>query len=157
MLTELAGSRTAPIRAVERARVLLSDAQGLSISAIQRTLGVSRPTLYTCIDKALAGGIRMGLKDYCHRPRAPAITAEAKAWVVSVACVPPKAVGLAAALWSLSALARQVSAHAEEAGFPRLAGCGKSTLWRILQANPLKPHKITDYLAKRDSAFDRKM
>lgn len=157
LLTELAGSRTAPIREVERARVLLSYAQGLSISELQRTLGVSRPTIYKCIDKALAGGIRMGLKDYFHRPRAPEITAEAKAWVVGVACVQPKEMGLAAELWTLSALARQVSAHAEEAGFPRLAGCGKSTIWRILQENQLKPHKITYYLEQRDPEFDRKM
>lgn len=157
LLTELAGSRTATIREVERAKVLLNYAQGFSISAIQRKLGVSRPTIYKCVDKALAGGVRMGLKDRFHRPYAPEITEEAKAWVVSVACTKPKDLGLAAELWSLSALARQVAAHAEAAGFPRLAGCGKSTIWRILQENQVKPHKITYYLEKRDPDFDRKM
>lgn len=55
------------------------------------------------------------------------------------------------------ALARYVSAHAEQAGFARLAGAGKSTIWRILDENQLKPHKITYYLEKRDPDFDRKM
>lgn len=157
MLSELAGSRTAPVREVERAGVLLRYAQGTSISEIQRQLGVSRPMIYKCIDKALAAGIQVGLKDAYHRPFAPEITEEAKAWVVSVACAKPKDVGLAAELWSISALARYVASHAEEAGFARLAAAGKSTVWRILNENQLKPHKINYYLEKRDPHFDRKM
>ncbi|WP_427551975.1 IS630 family transposase (plasmid) [Methylomonas sp. MS20] len=156
-LSELAASRTAPVREVERARVLLQYAQGLSISAIQRQLGVSRPMIYKCIDKALAAGVQAGLKDTYHRPHAPEITDEAKAWVVSIACTQPKAFGLAAELWSISALASYVSEQAEPSGFPRLTGAGKSTIWRILDENQLKPHKISYYLEKRDPDFDRKM
>ena len=84
-LSELAASRTAAVREVERAGVLLKYAQGLSITEIQRQLGVSRPMIYKCIDKALAAGVQAGLKDAYHRPHAPEITEEAKAWVVSVA------------------------------------------------------------------------
>lgn len=157
MLSELAASRTAPVREVERARVLLKYAQGVSISEIQRKLGVSRPMIYKCIDKALAAGVQAGLKDTYHRPHAPQITEEAKAWVVGVACAKPKDLGLAAELWSISALARYVSEHAGQAGFPRLAGAGKSTVWRILNENQLKPHKISYYLEKRDPDFERKM
>lgn len=105
-LSVLAASREAPMREVERARVLLKYAQGLSISATQRQLGVSRPMIYHCIDKVLAAGVQAGLKDAYHRPHPPEITEEAKAWVVSIACTQPKRVGLAAELWSLSALAR---------------------------------------------------
>lgn len=156
-LSELAASRTAPVREVERAGVLLKYAQGLSISEIQRQLGVSRPMIYKCIDKALAAGVQAGLKDTYHRPHAPEITDEAKVWVVSIACTKPKELGLAAELWSISALARYVSEQAQPSGFPRLAGAGKSTIWRILDENQLKPHKITYYLEKRDPEFDRKM
>lgn len=157
MLSELAASRTAPVREAERAGVLLKYAQGTSISEIQRQLGVSRPMIYKCIDKALAAGVQMGLKDAYHRPHEPEISNEAKAWVVSVACAKPKQVGLAAELWSISALARYVSEHAQPAGFPRLSGAGKSTVWRILNENQLKPHKISYYLERRDPHFDRKM
>lgn len=156
-LSELAASRTAPVREVERAGVLLKYAQGISISEIQRQLGVSRPMIYKCIDKALAAGVQAGLKDAYHRPHAPEISDDAKAWVVSVACTKPKELGLASELWSVSALARYVSEHAASLGFPRLAGAGKSTVWRILDENQLKPHKITYYLEKRDPDFDRKM
>jgi len=157
MLKGLAGSRTAPVREVERARVLLGYAEGTGITDLQRRIGLSRPAIYNCIDKALAAGVRMGLKDAYHRPHEPEIIDEAKAWVVSIACTKPKDHGLAAELWSISGLARFVSEHAEAAGFPRLAHAGKSTVWRILDENDIKPHKIRYYLERRDPDFDRKM
>lgn len=154
-LTERAASRPAPVREVERAR-RRRDAEGLSISAIQRQLGLSRPTRYQCLDKALAAGVARGLKDAYHRPRAPEITAPAKAWVVSLAGAKPQDLGKAAEWWTLSALAGQGRAHAAAAGFPRLAQAGKTTIWRLLDKHPLKPHKITSYLEQRDLAFQRK-
>jgi transposase len=156
-LDELAASRTAPAREVERAKILLGYAAGTSITELQRQLGFSRPMIYRCVDKALAAGVQMGLKDKYHRPHEPEITDEAKAWVVSIACTKPKDHGLAAELWTISALARFVSAGAQAAGFDRLANAGKSTVWRILDENEIKPHKIRYYLEKRDPEFDRKM
>ena len=64
---------------------------------------------------------------------------------------------MAAELWTISALARFVSAGAEKAGFPRLARAGKSTVWRTLDEHEIKPHRTRYYLAKRDPEFDRKM
>jgi transposase len=157
MLEELAASRTAPAREVERAKVLLGYAAGTSITELQRQLGFSCPMIYRCVDKALAAGVLMGLKDKYHRPHKPEITDAAKAWVVSVACTKPKDHGLAAELWTLSALASFVSKGARAAGFDRLAKAGKSTVWRILNENDIKPHKIRYYLETRDPEFDRKM
>ena len=156
-LKELSASRTAPAREVERAKVLLGYADGNSITELQRQLGFGRPMIYRCVDKALAAGAQMGLKDKYHRPHEPQISDEAKAWVVSIACTKPKDHGLAAELWTISALARFVAGHAQSAGFPRLANAGKSTVWRILDDNDIKPHKIRYYLEKRDPDFDRKM
>ncbi len=121
LLSERAASRTAPVREVERARILLRYAEGLSITTIQRQLGLSRPTIYKCIDKALVAGVPMGLKDTYHRPHVVAITEAAKAWVVSLACAKPQDLGMAAELWTLSAWAAYVRQHAERAGFLRLA------------------------------------
>ena len=156
-LKELAASRSAPRREVERAKVMLGYADGVTVTELQRQLGLSRPMIYRCVDKALAAGVQMGLKDKYHRPHEPEISDEAKAWVVSIACTKPKDHGLAAELWSISALARFVSERAEAAGFARLASAGKSTVWRILDENDIKPHKIRYYLEKRDPDFDRKM
>lgn len=157
MLTELSGSRTAQAREVERARVLLRYADGVSISDIQRQVGVSRPTIYKCIDKAVSAGVLVGLKDAFHRPKEPEISAAAKAWVVGLACTKPKDHGLAAELWTQSMLARFVAHHAEAAGYPRLARAGKSTIWRILNEREIKPHRVRYYLERRDPEFERKM
>jgi len=156
-LAELAGSRTAPAREVVRAKVLLHYASGVTISDIKRRIGLSRPAIYKCIDKALAAGAQTGLKDTFHSPKAPEILDDAKAWVVSIACTKPKDHGLASELWTLSALAHYVATHAIEAGFPRLTKAVKATIWRILNEHDIKPHRIRYYLEKRDPEFDRKM
>ena len=156
-LKGLAASRSASKREVERAKVMLGYADGVSITELQRQLGFSRPMIYRCVDKALAAGVQMGLKDKYHRPHEPEISDEAKAWVVSIACTKPKDNGLAAELWTISGLAKFVSEGAAAAGFARLANAGKSTVWRILDDNDIKPHKIRYYLEKRDPDFDRKM
>ncbi|EQD46923.1 hypothetical protein B1A_14393, partial [mine drainage metagenome] len=157
MLRELAGSRTAAQREVERAKMLLAYADGKSPTEIQHALGISRPTIYKCIDKALAAGVAMGLRDRYHRPHAPQINEAAKAWVIDLACRQPKSLGLAAELWTLSALAKHVAAHAQQAGFARLARAGKTTVWRILETHELKPHRVRYYLDRRDAQFERKM
>jgi transposase len=157
MLWNLARSRTAPVREAERAKILLAYAENRSITEVMRRVGVGRSTVYKCIDKALAEGVAAGLKDAYHRPHEPEIGEEAKAWVVSLACTKPKDHGRAAEVWSISALAEFVSSHAEEAGHPRLAQAGKSTVWRILNERQIKPHKISYYLERRDPDFDRKM
>jgi len=156
-LKALSMSRSASKREVERAKVMLGYADGASITELQRTLGFSRATIYRALDKALAAGVQMGLKDKHHRPYEPQIVEEAKAWVVNIACTKPKDHGLAAELWTISALARFVGERAQAAGFPRLSNAGKSTVWRILDDNDIKPHKIRYYLEKRDPEFDRKM
>jgi hypothetical protein len=77
--------------------------------------------------------------------------------VVSIACTKPEDHDLAAEPWTISALVRFVGEGATAAGFPRLAKAGKSTVWRILDENAIKPHKIRYCLERRDPQFDRKM
>ena len=156
-LERLAGSRTAPKREVERADILLRYARGESITDIHGKVGISRPTIYKCVDKALAAGIETGLKDTYHRPKAPEITPEASGWVVSLACAKPKDLGLAAELWTISALASYVREHAQAADHPSLSRASKSTVWRILNAHEIKPHRIRYYLERRDEEFEEKM
>src|SRR5260370_20384683 len=141
-LTKLAGSRTARAREVERAKVLLGYAAGNSITELQRQLGFSRPMIYRSVDKALAAGVQTGLKDKYHRPHEPEITDEAKAWVVSIACTKPKDHGLAAELWSISALARFVSEGADAPGFARPPNAATTTASPILNANDTHPPNI---------------
>ena len=156
-LERLAQSRTAPRREVERAAILLRYADGQGITEIERALHVSRPTIYKCVDKALAAGVASGLKDRFHRPREAVITESAKAWVINLACRKPCELGLAAELWTLSELARYAREQAPAAGHTSLAQAGKATIWRILNAQVIKPHRVQYYLEQRDPEFEEKM
>ena len=156
-LQTVARSRTAPVRDPERARILLAYADRLPLQTIARTVGVSRPTVYKCIDKALTMLWEAGLKDFYHRPKDPVITLDAKAWVVSIACTKPVDLGLAAEVWTHQALAMYVRQHANEAGYPSLNRAVKATVQRILSEQDLKPHTVRYYLEKRDPDFDLKM
>jgi transposase len=156
-LLKISQSRTAPIREVQRAKILLKYADGKTISSIKKELYVSRPSIYKCIDKALAAGIETGLKDKYHSPKDPVITTEAKAWVINLACTKPKDHGYAAEIWTLSHLAKHTRKHAPAARHDCLKRAVKATIHRILKSQPLKPHKVRYYLEKRDKEFDKKM
>jgi transposase len=156
-LERLRRSRTAPKREVERADILLRYHAGESPTMIHQALGVSRVTVYKCIDKALLAGVEAGLKDRYHRPHEPVITQPAKAWVLNLACTKPKDHGLAAEFWSLAALARYTREHAPCDGHGSLATAAKATVWRILNGAEIKPHKIEYYLERRDALFKQKM
>jgi hypothetical protein len=96
----------------------------------------------------LATGINAGLKDYFHRPFDPTINDSAKAWVINLTCTKKKDHGLAAELWTYSKLAKYILKHTPFAGHKSLSKAVKATIWRILSANEIKPHKIQYYLAK---------
>jgi len=156
-LLKISQSRTAPIREVQRAKILLTYANGKDISFIKKEFNVSRPTIYKCIDKALAAGIETGLKDKYHRPKDPIITEQAKAWVVNLACTKPKDHRYAAEVWTLSSLAKHTRKHAPVAGHACLKRAAKATIQRILKSQPLQPHKVRYYLDRRDEEFENKM
>lgn len=156
-LQKISQSRKLPFREIQRAGILLKYSEGKSITKIQEELNVSRPSIYKCIDKAIAAGIEMGIKDQYHRPKAPVITDEAKIWVVNLACTKPKDHGYAAEVWTLSKLAKHTRENAPKDGLDCLNKAVKATIFRILKSQPLQPHKIKYYLEKRDKDFDAKM
>ena len=156
-LETLSASRAAPVREVERARLLLQYHAGNNPSAIQRALNLSRVTIYHCLHKALEMGLEAGLKDRFHRPKEPVIGPDAKAWVVHLTCTKPKDLGYASELWTRQALADHVRGHACAAGHPSLALAAKATVQRILTEQHLQPHKVKYYLERRDPEFEIKM
>jgi transposase len=156
-LQQIANSRKAPLREVQRANILLRYAEGIPIMHIEKTLHMSRPTIYKWIDKALAVGIEEGLKDKYHRAKEPVITEEAKAWVINLACSKPTEHGYAAEMWTRSALADHARNYGPQAGHDCLQKAAKATIQRILDEHPLRPHKMAYYLEKRDPEFDQKM
>lgn len=156
-LSKIANSRKAPLRELQRAKILLAYSEGISITEIQAIANVSRPTIYKCIDKALGAGVKAGLKDYYHKPAEASIDDDAKVWVVNVACKKPKDLGMAAELWTYKSLAEYVRKNALNCGHACLAKAAKATVWRILSSHEIQPHKIRYYLERRDPEFERKM
>lgn len=156
-LESISKSRTAPLREVQRASIILLHNEGHSITNIQNLVKTSRPTIYKCIEKALAAGPEAGLKDYYHRPFEPVIDDAAKAWVVNLACTKPKDHDLAAELWTYSELAKFTRIRAPKDGHHCLSNAAKATIWRILSEHDIRPHKIKYYLEKRDPDFEEKM
>jgi hypothetical protein len=156
-LRQLSQSRTAPAREMQRARILCRYHAGETIAGIARAMEMTRKSVRKWIDKALAMGAEAALKDAYHRPRAPVITEEARAWVVHLACSKPKELGYAAELWTRSLLAQHVRREAAQAGHPSLSRAAKATVQRILAEQPLHPERVRYYLEKRDPAFEVRM
>lgn len=155
-LEATAASRTAEAREVERARALLAYADGKLISAIARDLRLTRPKVERVVDRALEMGALAALVDRPGRGRDATITADARAWVVEIACIQPKDLGYAEELWSTRLLSEYLRANCVAAGHPSLARIGRGTVSRILSKSSIKPHRIEYYLERRDPDFAEK-
>jgi transposase len=156
-LIQCGRSRIEGAAKVHRAKILLAYHQGESISKIARELRTNRPKVERTVQKALEYGVRSALRDLPRRGRSPRISAEAKAWLVSVACTKPKDLGYAAETWTTRELARHVRKHCLGSGYPSLCHLSRGTVSKILTRSEVKPHKIQYYLERRDLEFDLKM
>jgi transposase len=156
-LKEVAQSRSAPHREVQRARILWLYSEGAGFTAIAKEVGMARKNVYKCVDKGLAMGIKSALRDLARPGKVPEIGEEARAWVRHLACVKPKELGYAAELWTRQALATHVRKHCVAQGHPALARAAKATVQRILCEAEIRPDKIRYYLERRDPDFIPKM
>jgi transposase len=156
-LQQLAPSRSEPAGRVQRAEILLRYHCGETVSGIAAALRTNRPRVERCLAKALALGVRGALQDLPGRGRRPTLSAEARAWVVALACQKPKELGHAQELWTTRLLAKHVRKHCLAAGHPSLQYLARGTVSKILRAQPLQPHKIEYYLERRDAEFEAKM
>lgn len=156
-LGRVARSRTESLQQIERSRMLLAYAGGESVTSIARELKASRPKVYRCVKKALELGVEAALKDLPGRGKKPRITSEARAWLVSLACMKPKELGYAQELWTMRLLAEHVRRNCQQAGHPSLRALGRGTVSKLLSQAALKPHKVRYYVEKRDPDFEAKM
>ncbi len=156
-LRSLSNSRTEPLQRIERARMLLAYGSGETVSAIARKLKTNRVKVYRCINKALELGMEAALKDLPGRGKKATITPEARAWVVSLACMKAKDLGYAQELWTMRLLGQHVRRNCRQAGHPSLRRIARGTVSKILSQAALKPHKVRYYVEKRDPDFESKM
>lgn len=109
-LEQLATSRTAQARLVERAQILLAVAEGRGATEIARDLGVSRPTVYTWIHRFNEHGLA-GLADRPRSGRPQTYSAEQRAEVIAAALTDPKELGLPFGCWTLDRLRDYLNEH----------------------------------------------
>ena len=155
-LTSLSNSRTAPLREVERAKILLLNHQGINDSQNAKKLGTNRQKVIRCINKALAYGIDEAITDLPRSGKPPKITGEARAWIISIACMKPKDVGYPHELWTHKLLAEHIQKKCIAMGFPEVSKISSGTISKILGASNIKPHKISSYIRQVDPDFDSK-
>jgi transposase len=152
-----ARSRTEPASRVERARMLLAYRDDPSFFAVAQDMGVHHQTVQRCVERALAYGPIAALDDRPRPGKEPTITAEAKAWVVNLACRKAKELGYPHELWTTRLLARHAREQGPAEGHSCLAKLAQGTLCNILNKQEVKPHKVRYYLERRDPQFKQKM
>ena len=156
-LNAVARSRMEPASRVERARMLLAYREDPSFYAVGRAVGVHHQTVQRCVERATAYGAIAALDDLPRPGREPTITAEAKTWLVNLACRKAKELGYPHELWTTRLLARHAREHGAEEGHSCLSKLAQGTLCIILNEQEIKPHKIRYYLERRDPEFKTKM
>ena len=156
-LRAIARSRTEPARRVERARMVLAYREDPSFFAVGRALGVHHQTVERCVERALAYGPMAALDDRARPGKEPTITAEAKGWLVSLACRKAKDLGYPHELWTTRLLARHAREHGPAEGHACLGKLAQGTVCKILNEQEVKPHKVRYYLERRDPEFKQKM
>ncbi len=133
-------ARTTPQRQVERARIVLGSADGLSGRALSRQIGVSLPTVQRWLDRYEAEGLE-GLEDRPRPGRPRQITPQIEAEVVrrTLEEKPPQGTH-----WSTRLMAEVIGLH-------------HSQVARIWKAHRLKPHRVRYFKVSTDPRFVEKL
>ena len=137
--------------------MLLAYRDNSSFFAVGQALGVHHQTVQRCVERAVAYGPLAALDDLPRPGKEPMITAEAKAWLVDLACRKPKELGYPHELWTTRLLARHAREHGPAAGHDCLAKLAQGTVCKILNRQAVKAHKVRYYLERRDAEFEEKM
>src|ERR1700737_4871022 len=137
--TEAGGWGAERASRVERARMLLAYREDPSFFKVGRVARVHHQTVQRCVERALAYGPLAALDDRPRPGKEPTITAEAKAWVVNIACRKAKELGYPHEVWTTRLLARHVREHGPAEGHTCLAKLAQGTLFNKQE---IKPHKV---------------
>ena len=107
-LEQLARARTAPMRLVERARVVLAAVDGERVSAIAARFQLSRNTIYLWVRRFNDRGLA-GLEDEPRSGRPRTYSSADLTAIVTAAATAPQTLGLPFTGWTLDRLATYLS------------------------------------------------
>lgn len=137
-LESLVRAPTMPQRSVQRARILLACADGLSQQAAARQVGVRRRIVTKWCGRFRQLGLA-GLADAGGRGRKPSVSEERRALILTQATRPPKG----RTRHSVRSMAR-------------LAQVSVGTVHALWQANDIKPHLTRTFKLSNDPQFEAK-
>ena len=148
-IEQLARSRTAPARTVERARIVLLSRYGDSVEEIAEKLVICPDTVRRWLNRFNRQGVD-GLADEPRAGRPPTYSAEEVGDVVAASLTKPDDLGLPFGSWTLDRLAAYLH---EEKGSP----IKRSRIGEILLAEGLRWRKQETWFGERpDPAFAEK-
>ena len=127
-LRAIARSRSEPASRVERARMLLAYRDEPSFFQVGRAVGAHHQTVQRCVERALVYGALAALDDRPRPGKEPTITAEAKAWVVDLACPQGQGSRLSARIVDTRPLARHAREHGPAEGHACLGKLAQGTV-----------------------------
>jgi len=130
--------------------------QGKNDTEISRELKVDYKTVREWIKRVLDLGVKEGLVYKSRSGRPQDISAESRAWVVSLACMKPKDLGYPQEIWTQRLLVEYIRENCIKEKHLDLSKINQGTISKILNASKIKPHKISCYVAKVDPDFDQK-
>jgi len=145
-LEALARARKAPLRAVQRAWIVLAAADSQPNALIADGLGVHVDTVRTWRGRFAAQGMK-GLADRARSGRPPVFAATVRAEVKALACSLPAEHGLPLSRWSSTDLAHEAVAR----GITDTVSA--STVRRWLDADAIKPWQHRSWIFPRDPDF----
>lgn len=148
-VARLVRSRTAPVRLVERARIVWLAHQGQRVPAIAAALGVSVPVVRRWVTRFNAGGVE-GLADAPRSGRPTTYRAPDVGTVIATSLTDPQSLGLPFASWTLDRLAAYLN---ETQGI----AIKRSRIGEILQREGLRWRSQETWFGERpDPAFAAK-
>ena len=157
ILGKIARSQTEEYRKVQRAKIILYSADGMSNTEIAQTIGVHPNTVANFVNKYIAAGLEYAMKDAARSGKPNSITDEEKIWITNIAYTKPKELGRAQELWTYRTLQQYIQACCAEAGYPGLKSISHATVRSILESNEIKLNKISYYLERKNPEFETKM
>src|SRR5712692_8932903 len=147
-LTAWVRAGTTPQRLVRRARLILGSAAGLGSRALAQHERMSRTTVRRWLARFVARRCD-GLQDRPRSGRPVIIQPTTRALIVAVACERPADRDVPLSRYSLSELSVEV---ANRLGAEEVAP-SRSTIWRLLAHDALRPWRYRCWIFPRDAHF----
>ena len=90
ILEKITRFQTAEYRKIQRAKIILYSANGMSNTEISQTIGVHPNTVANFVNKYIAAGLEYAMNDATRSGKPNSITDEEKIWITNIACTKPK-------------------------------------------------------------------